>query len=58
VLELIDLFNRPIRPFGLDRPTLTIAKYCEKDWLYEGHGAHARYTVDKFEGQLFVPARN
>jgi hypothetical protein len=45
VLELIDMFNRPIRPFGLDRPTLTIAKYCAKDWLCGGHGADARYTV-------------
>ena len=27
VLKCINLFNRPIRPFGLDRPLLTVAKY-------------------------------
>jgi hypothetical protein len=46
VLELIDVFNRPVRPFGLDGPPLTIAKYCAEDWLCGGHGAHARYTVE------------
>jgi len=29
VLELLDLFNCPIRPFDLDCPTLTIAKTDE-----------------------------
>jgi hypothetical protein len=31
VLELIDLFNRPIRPFDLDCPTLTVTKYYEEN---------------------------
>jgi hypothetical protein len=26
-LEVIDLFNRPIRPFNLDSPTLTLTKH-------------------------------
>jgi hypothetical protein len=38
VLELIDLFNRPIRPFDLDCPTLTVTKYYEENWLCVHHG--------------------
>jgi len=30
VRELIDLFNRPNRPFDLDCPTLTVTKYYEE----------------------------
>jgi hypothetical protein len=33
VLELIDLFNSPVWLFNLDCPTLTIANYCEENWL-------------------------
>jgi hypothetical protein len=38
VLELIDLFNRPTRPFDLDCPMLTVTKYYEENWLCGRHG--------------------
>jgi hypothetical protein len=57
VLELIDVFDRPVRPFGLDQPTRTVAKYCAKDLALWGPWCLMLATQsDKFEGQVFVPA--
>jgi hypothetical protein len=38
-LENINLFNRPIRPFGFDRPMLAVTQYHTEDWRWcnDGH---------------------
>jgi hypothetical protein len=38
VLELLNLFNRPIRPFNLDGPTLTVAKHGVENGFCRCHG--------------------
>ena len=46
VLELIDLFNRPTRPFDLDCPMLTVTKYYEENWLCGHHGEAHTKTIN------------
>jgi hypothetical protein len=45
VLKLIDLLNRPIRPFDLDCPTLTVTKYRGENWLCGRHAVEAHIPV-------------
>jgi hypothetical protein len=45
-LKLIDLFNRPIRPFNLDSPTLTLTKHRVENGFCRCHGSKLVRATD------------